>query len=144
MIRWQEHLPAASATLRSTFGKAVRDRAPFSAAERAIFTACDFWAAVCARELAPYLGPHPLEALRYVGILYVAIGAHGVASSIIVAVQELECDSIPQQQQRCLSRLQSRLLEARDPVDSLIARLAQSLGIGIPGDYERPMALEAG
>ncbi len=143
MIRWQEHLPVATATLRLAFGKAVRDRAPFSPAERAIFTACDFWTAVCARELGSYLGPHPVETLRYIGILYVAIGAHGVANAIVVAVKELECDSIAQQHQRCLSRLQARLLESRDPVDSLIARLAQTLGIGIQGDYERPMVLEA-
>jgi hypothetical protein len=129
--------------MRFTFGKAARNLAPFSAAERAIFTACEFWAAVCDRELASYLGPHPLEALRYAGILYVATGAQGVANGIIVAVKELECDSIPQQQ-RCLSRLQARLLESRDPVDPLIARLAQSLGIGSQDDYQRPMALEAG
>jgi hypothetical protein len=128
--RWQGHLPITSASLRSTLMRAARERLQFSSAERALFTACEFWVAVCSRQLAPHLGVGPLDALRYTSILYAALRADGVAAAIIVAINELEGTSDPQEQHQCLAKLQEQLLSTPDPVDHLIAHLAQTLGWG--------------
>jgi hypothetical protein len=63
-------------------------------------------------------------------IIYSAIGAPEVASAVIVAVGELEGASSAQGRLRCLTALQDRLLKTKEPVDHLIARLAENLGIG--------------
>lgn len=130
MDRWQGHLPITTASMRSTLTRAARERLQFSSAERALFTACEFWVAVCSRKLAPHLGVGPLDALRYAGILYTAIRADGVAAAVIVAINELECTSDPQEQHECLAKLQEQLLRTHDPVDHLIAHLAKTLRWG--------------
>lgn len=128
MDRWQEHLPVASASLRSTFLMAARNGVQFSATERALFTTCEFWIAVRAGNLAPYVAPGPSDALRYVGILYAAIGADSVAAAVFDAAGEFERAVRPQERERCLAMLEERLLTTTDPVDQLIARLAVTLG----------------
>lgn len=133
MDRWQGHLPMASARLRSTLTRTAPDPTQFSSAERAIFTACEFWAAVCSRKLALHLGVAPIDALRYASILYAAIQADSVAADLIVAIDELKRTANSQEQHQCLAKLQERLLGTRDPVDELIARLAETLGWGSKG-----------
>ena len=118
----------ASASLRPSLARAEGNRASFSTAERALFTTCDFWTAVCSHRLAAHLSHGALEALRYASILFAAIGAGEVARDVNVAIDELR--HAPQEQQQCLAKLQERLLETLDPVDQLIARLAETLGLG--------------
>jgi hypothetical protein len=100
--------------------------------------ACDFWTAVCSRSLAPHLGERPLDALRYLSILYTAIRADEVAAAVIVAISELESSSGPQEQHHCVATLQERLLWTKDPVDQLIAGLAQTLRWGTREPCEAP------
>jgi hypothetical protein len=90
-----------------------------SAVERALFTACEFWTAVCSRKLALHLGMPPLNALRYASILYAALGAHAVADDMVRAIGELKRASHPLEQHQYLTKLQERLLRTRDPVDQL-------------------------
>jgi hypothetical protein len=130
MGRWQGHMPIANASLLSTFEKAAQGSVQFSPAERALFIACEFWTAVCARKLDVHLGVDSIDALRYMGMIYSAVGAHGVASAVMVAIGELERASHPQKRHTCLASLQERLLTINDPVDQLIARLAEKLGLG--------------
>lgn len=120
----------ASASLRSTLTSAAREHVQFSSAERALFTACEFWAAVCSRTLASHLALSPLDALRSAGIVYAAIGANEVVVDVIAAIVELKLASQPQVQHQCVTKLQERLLGTRDPVDQLIARLAETLSFG--------------
>lgn len=139
MDRWQRYLPVTSASLRVALTRAARDRLQFSSAERALFTACEFWVAVCSGNLAPHLGVAPLDALRYASILYTAIRADGVAAALIVAINQLECAADPQEQHQCLAKLQEQLLSTRDSVDHLIAHLAQTLRLGGGGPSEAPV-----
>jgi hypothetical protein len=120
----------ASASLPSILQRAARGGAEFSLAERALFMACEFWSAIAARRLAKHLGAGAIDTLRYMNIIYSAIGAHEVASAVIVAVGEFEAASSPQGRLKCLTGLQDRLLRTKEPVDHLIARLARNLGIG--------------
>jgi hypothetical protein len=134
MDRWQEYLPLSSECLLSTFDRAIQSRAQFSPAERALFVACEFWTAVMARKLvAQHGGPDAVDTLRHMSILFSAIGAHGVVSELIIAIGEFEGVSHPQTQRQCLGKLQDNLLKTREPVDLLIARLAQKLGLGRAG-----------
>jgi hypothetical protein len=130
MGRWQKHLPLASASLVSTFEQAGRVGVQFSLAERALFLACEFWTAVSARRLAAHPGMGSIDALRYMSMIYSSMGAHAVANALIVAIRELECASHPLDRHQCLATLQERLLKTRDPVDQMIARLAETLGLG--------------
>jgi hypothetical protein len=130
MDRWQKHLPLASASMVSTFEKAGQLGVQFSPAERALFMACEFWTAVSTRRLAAHPGMGSIDALRYMSMIYLSMGAHGVASAVIVAIGELECAPRPQDRHQCLATLQEKLLKTRDPVDQMIARLAESLGLG--------------
>jgi hypothetical protein len=119
----------ANASLR-LLSRAAQSGVQFSLAERSLFLACEFWTAVCTRGLAAHLGADAIDALRYIGMIYSAIGAHGVASAAFVAIGELQSAAHPQERHRCLANLQERLLKTRDPVDELIARLAENLGLG--------------
>ena len=130
MSRWKGLLPMASASLPSILERAARGGAEFSLAERALFMACEFWSAIAARRLATHLGAGAVDTLRYMNIIYSALGAHEVASAVIVAVGEFEAASSPQGRAKCLTGLQERLLRTKEPVDHLIARLARNLGIG--------------
>jgi hypothetical protein len=131
MDRWQEYLPVSSACLLSTFDRAVQSRAQFSPAERALFMACEFWIAVMSRRLvAQHSVSDAIDTLRYMSILYSALGAPGVANEIIAAIDELGGASHSAAHRHCLGKLQENLLKVREPVDLLIARLAEKLGLG--------------
>lgn len=133
MDRWQGSLPLASASLISTFERAVKRGVQFSLAERALFLACEFWSAISRRRVIEHLGAGSIDALRYLSIIYSAIGAHGVVRAMVVAISELEGTSLPQTRYQYLTSLQLRLLTTPDPVDELIARFAQNLGLGSGG-----------
>lgn len=130
MGRWQGHLPMASANLRPILDKAAQGGTQFSLAERAIFMACEFWTAIAAQKLVMYLGEGAMDTLRYMNIIYSAIGAPNVASAVIATVGELEGSSSPQIRLTCLRALQDRLLKTEDPVDHLIARFVERLRLG--------------
>jgi hypothetical protein len=130
MGRWQKHLPLASASLHSTFDKAGRVGVQFSRAERALFMACEFWTAVSAQGLGGHPGMGSTDTLRYMSMIYSSMGADGVAGAMKAAIGELERAPRPQDRHQCLVTLQERLLKTRDPVDQMIARLAESLGLG--------------
>lgn len=130
MDRWLGYLPVSSASLLSTFERAARNGVQFSLAERALFMACEFWTAISARKLSAHLGADSVDALRYMSIVYSGIGAHDVARTLIVAIGELEATSHRQVRDNCVAALQERLLKSRDPVDQLIARFTETLGLG--------------
>src|SRR5580693_204918 len=125
MERWQRYLPLSSARLLPTFDRAVQKSLQFSPAERALFMACEFWSAVLARSLIAHSGSNAVDVLRYMSILFSAMGAQAVASEIDVAIGECAGAHDPQVQRQCLGKLQESLLKTRDPVDLLIARLAE-------------------
>jgi hypothetical protein len=130
MDRWQGSLPLASASLISIVEKAAKGGVQFSLAERALFLACEFWSAISARGVIEHLGAGSIDALRYMSIIYSAIGAHGAARAMVDAIGELEGASHPQSQHKSLASLQVSLLKTQEPVDELIARFAENLRLG--------------
>jgi hypothetical protein len=96
--------------------------------------ACEFWTAVQARTLVAHIGSGTVETLRYLSILYAGFGAHGAANQMIIAVGEFGGAADPRAQRQCLGKLQENLLQTHEPVDLLIAHLAERLGLGSGGD----------
>ena len=127
--RWQGHLPVASQALSSLLARAARGGVQFSAPERALFTACEFWVAVERRALPVHLGANVADPLRYQSIIFAAMGAHHVARALINGVGEFSNSATPLEGLKCLTALQERLSRTQDPVDELIAGLADSLGL---------------
>lgn len=127
MTRWLGHLPLASMALSPVFTHAARTATQFSAAERALFTACEFWVAVEGRTVVAYLGAEAAEPLRYLGIVFSALATPGVARALVRAVGEFKDATTPQLRLRCLHSLQERLLRTTDHVDRSIAGLAREL-----------------
>jgi hypothetical protein len=127
--RWQGHLPAASTALSALLERAGRGGAQFTAPERALFAACEFWVAVQTRTLATHMSPLGADALRYLSIVYAAMGAPGMARLLIVAVGELCEAATPAERLQRLTALQERMAQTSEPVDRLIAGLAQGLGL---------------
>ena len=127
--RWHGHLPAASAALRTLLERAGRGGAEFSAPERALFAACEFWVAIQTRTLGAYLGPLGADSMRYLSIVYAAMGAPEVARLLIVGVGELRDAATPAERLQRLAALQELMTRTQEPVDRLIAELAQGLGL---------------
>ncbi len=136
MNRWQGHLPVASVALSALLERAARGGVQFTAPERALFTACEFWAAVETRTLHAHLGPHAADSMRTLSFVYSAMGAHHVARTLVAGVAEMGEQTTPLGRHKCLEALQQRLARTQDPVDQLIADLAHSLGLSaVPRPY---------
>jgi hypothetical protein len=131
MVRWRDHLPVTTSTLLPVLEK--DGGAEFSLVERALFMAGEFWIAAATGTLVTHLGTAALDRLRYMGIVYSAIGAPGVARAVITAACDLKRAPTPQGHLTCLIALQDRLVSTNDPVDRLIAHLVQSLEVGADG-----------
>ena len=127
--RWQGHLPGASLALSALLQRAGRRGLNFTAAERSLFTACEFWVAVKTRTLATHLGAHAADALRNLSIVYSAMGAHHVARVLFAGIGEIDSTASPSGRFQCLTALQQHIADTADPVDQLIAGLAHNLGL---------------
>jgi hypothetical protein len=127
MTRWFGHLPLASLALSPVFNRAAHTGTQFSAAERALFTACEFWVAVEGRTVVAYLGAEATEPLRYLGIVFSALETPSVARALVRAVGEFKDATTPLLRLQCLNTLQERLLRTTDLVDHSIAGLAGEL-----------------
>jgi len=127
--RWQGHLPGASLALSALLKRAGRGGLQFTAAERSLFTACEFWVAVKTRTLATHLGAHAADALRNLSIVYSAMGAHHVARVLFAGIGEIDTTASPSGRFECLTALQQHIADTADPVDQLIAGLAHNLGL---------------
>jgi hypothetical protein len=128
--RWREHLPTASAELSPLLSQAAERGGEFPLAERAMFMACEFWAAVAGRTLPKYLGADGIGTLRYMTIVFLAMGAPLSARSIARAVACMNSASTPEAHHACQIALQSRLLAAKEPVDALLTALVRMLQAG--------------
>jgi hypothetical protein len=127
--RWQGHLPGASLALSALLQRAGRGGLQFTAAERSLFTACEFWVAVKTRTLATHLGAHAADALRNLSIVYSAMGAHHIARVLFAGIGEIDSTASPSGRFECLTALQQHIADTADPVDQLIAGLAHNLGL---------------
>jgi len=134
-------MPESSSALGSLLERAASGNCTFSPAERALFMACEFWVAVETRVLVRHLGADPAESIRYQGLVFGAIGAQGVSRALVSALREYAACAGPPARRRCLDLLQERLAGTQEPVDFLIAELADRLGMSAPTHAARPASV---
>ena len=128
--RWGASLPAACAALIPLLEQSAEKGEEFPLAERALFMACDFWAAVVSGTLPTYLARDAAGKLRYMAIVYSGIGAPKLARMLAGGAAELHDAVSLECRAACLIRLQIRLVEAQGSVDQLIAGMVRTMDSG--------------
>jgi hypothetical protein len=114
--------PIANFVLTALRKKAASDDPAFSRAERALYVACTFWAAVARHRLAAHLGSEAEARLRAAGAAFSAIGAAEISAAVAAAVAELPQPPSPVWLQERAGILEFQLLGAGDSLDELIAQ----------------------
>jgi hypothetical protein len=151
---WTGHMPATRARLTSILERVVQGDARFTLAERVLVTACEFWALAMAGELHSQTELRAVGKLRFASTVYDAIGAGGVADELRIAHGDLSRLQTRLQRKSRLKLLEARLRVSAEPVDRLLAHLAENLehdgsvsrerGPGLRGASRRPDALAHG
>lgn len=94
---------------------------------RALHVAFAFHVALANGTLRQYLATTTATQLRYLAIVYQAIGAGGVANMLFEALAVLQCAATPAQRRQCFVALEARLFVTVDPLHDQIAYLFQSV-----------------
>ena len=125
MDTWRGHFPLTGFIRQALLKKeADGDALEFSSAEKILYTACQFWAALASRELDRYLGNQSISRLILAFEAFSSIGAVRVASVLRVAIGDWpEHPSVSWLGEHA-QELESRLLDTDESVDQLIAQFA--------------------
>ncbi len=113
--------------LATILEKAAHGPGPNLMAARALHVAFAFQVAVNNGTLRQYLVATTAAHLRYLAIVYQAIGASGIANTLFEGLAALECALTEVQRRQCLLVLEQRLFVTVDPLHDLLARLTQSV-----------------
>lgn len=121
---WRGHFPVTSVALLSLLHRAAADQSEFSRAERILWIACEFWAAVNARELNAYLDTELGDHLRDARSAFSAIGATIVVKTLRQIAAGTTGSVSKGARHKRISDIEERLLRLPEAVDMLIARFA--------------------
>jgi hypothetical protein len=99
----------------------------FAVAERALLEACGFRAAAAAHAFSEGDGSSRGFDLRYMGLVYEALGAKHVARLLQEAHRDLSVPMQVGQRRTRLLALETALEDTPDPLDQLLARFAEGL-----------------
>jgi hypothetical protein len=121
---WSGHFPITSIALLSVLNRAAAGQEEFSQAERALYVACEFWAALNARELEAHLNLDVADPLHDARFAFSAMGAEHLVNTLLEAVIP-PGDLTQDQHRQWIATLEEQLLRVADPVDVLIARSAR-------------------
>jgi hypothetical protein len=121
---WRGHFPVTSVALLSLLRRAAADQLEFSRVERILWIACEFWAAVNARELHAHLDTELGDPLHDARTAFSAIGARVVAKTLLLATVGTAGAASPRTRRERVSDIEERLLRLPEAVDMLIARFA--------------------
>jgi hypothetical protein len=123
-IDWRGHSQVTSVALLSLLERAAAGQTEFSRAERLLYVACEFWAAVNAREIDAHLSSEVGDPLRDVRFAFSAIGAKHVVKILHQAAVEATGSRSKDARKERIADIEEQLLCVPDPVDTLIARFA--------------------
>jgi hypothetical protein len=123
-IDWRGHSRVTSVALLSLLERAVAGQTEFSRTERLFCVACEFWAAVNARELDAHLSSEVGDPLRDVRFAFSAIGAEYVVKILHQTAVEAAGSRWRCARRQRIAEVEEQLLCVPDPVDMLIARFA--------------------
>jgi hypothetical protein len=121
---WRGHFPITSIALLSILNRAAAGQEEFSQAERILYVACEFWAAVNALELEAHVDLDVADALHDARFAFSAIGAEHLVNTLL-QVDAPTGDRMQDGHRQWIATLQEQLLRVADSVDVLIARFAR-------------------
>jgi hypothetical protein len=113
--------------LLATLERVAAETVEMSVSERALFATCEFWSAIESRSLRQYLGTAATEQLRYISVVYTAIGANEISRAVDETLAELNHACGESRSLYCIARLQERLRRLTDPLIDLLARCTKRL-----------------
>jgi hypothetical protein len=124
---WEGHQPATSARLLDVMTTATTGSAKVSRPEKALFTACEFWASARNRTLLVQLSDDAITQLRAAEASFTVIGLTQVASVLRRARVELTETDPPPPLRDVAEHIESCLGDNGEPVDQALAEFAGEL-----------------
>jgi hypothetical protein len=141
MAAWSGHRAGTRSALLELLTTAQSGRMRFTEAQRALFTACEFWAAFQNASLAEYLSADTEAYLRAAEAAFSAIGLPTIAASLSAARLRLTGNT-PVSTQRLVQEIEVALSATNEPVDLALERFANHIAdaLGLPsGEFKDSM-----
>jgi hypothetical protein len=124
---WEGHQPATSARLLDVMTTATSGSAKVSRSEKALFTACEFWASARNRNLLGQLAEDAIGQLRAAEASFTVIGLTDVAGVLRRARVQLAETDPPPALPDVVNTIEERLADTGAPVDQALADFASQL-----------------
>jgi hypothetical protein len=124
---WEGHQPATSARLLDVMTTATSGSAKVSRSEKALFTACEFWASARNRSLLGQLSEDAMTQLRAAEASFTVIGLAQVASVLRRARVDLTETDPPPALRDVVENIEKCLGDSGEPVDQVLADFAGEL-----------------
>jgi hypothetical protein len=121
---WEGHQPATSERLLDVMTTATSGSAKVSRSEKALFTACEFWASARNRNLLGQLSDDAITQLRAAEASFTVIGLTQVASVLRCARIDLTETDPPPALRGVVENIERRLEDSDEPVDQALAEFA--------------------
>jgi hypothetical protein len=122
--QWPGHFPVTSVALVSLLDRLAEREASFSAAERILFVACEFWSAFNSGELDSHFDLKAQDPTRHARMALRIVGAIQFAKSLEREALGPPGGRADIPRRRRLAILVEKLRRINEPVDLLIARFA--------------------
>jgi hypothetical protein len=122
---WEGHKPGTSSVLLDLATTAASGRVRFSWSERALFTACEFWAAARNQSLGIHLSDDPREQLQAAEGSFEAMGLSKTATIIRRGRVKL-VGSYPVPSRQVAKEIEIALASIDEPVDEVLENFANT------------------
>jgi hypothetical protein len=122
---WEGHKPGTSSALFDLATTAASGRVKFSWSERALFTACEFWAAARNQSLGSHLSDDPREQLHAAEGSFEAMGLTRTATIIRRGRAKL-VGSRPVSSRQVAREIEIALASVDEPVDEVLENFANA------------------
>jgi uncharacterized protein YjiS (DUF1127 family) len=124
---WEGHQPATSARLLDVMTTATSGSAKVSRSEKALFTACEFWASARNRNLLGQLSDEAITQLRAAEASFTVIGLIQIAGVLRRARIDLTETDPPPPLHTVVENIEKCLADSGEPVDEVLAEFASEL-----------------
>jgi hypothetical protein len=124
---WEGHQPATSARLLDVMTTATSGAAKVSRSEKALFTACEFWASARNRNLLGQLSDNAITQLRAAEASFTVIGLTQIAGVLGRARADLTETDPPPALCDVVEKIEKCLADSGEPVDHALADFASEL-----------------
>jgi hypothetical protein len=126
MAGWSGHRAGTHSALLELLTTAQSGRMKFSEAQRALFTACEFWAAFQNASLSEYLSADTEAYLRAAEAAFGAVGLPTIAA-ILTSARLRIADNSPVSTRQLAQEIEKALSAVNEPVDLALERFANHI-----------------